>query len=99
MTDKQPAFGIGTTYRTRGKSPRECMVTDVLRTYDAFGNLISIRYVAVHKIAGQMVAERDVVETTIRMGLMQEVPFIGVPMIVGENTYTANVLGEEHEHA
>lgn len=99
MTNVQPNYGIGTVYRTRGKNPRDCMVTDVLRTYDAFGNLVKVRYVSIHKCMGQMVTEHDVLETTIKMGVIEAMPFIGVPMVIGQNDYIETNQGEEHEHA
>lgn len=65
-------YRIGTTYKTRGKVPRLCTVTDILKTYNSAGELVQTRYVATHAFAGQAVVERDVVETTIAMGLVSE---------------------------
>lgn len=59
---------IGTQYKTRGKAPRLCTVTDILKTYNSKGELVKIRYVATHTFLGQTVTNDDVVETTIRMG-------------------------------
>lgn len=66
MTD----YPIGTVFRTRGKHPRVCTVTDIWRTYDAAGALVHTRYVATHELMGQTITERDVVATTIAMGLV-----------------------------
>lgn len=41
---------------------------DVLRTYNSAGELTQIRYVAEHELTGCKVIDRDVLETTIRMG-------------------------------
>lgn len=62
-------FAIGTKFKTRGKHPRLCTVTDILKTYDSRGQLVKIRYVAQHEFGGQIVADHDVVETTIARGL------------------------------
>lgn len=63
-------FNIGTQFKTRGKHPRLCTVTDILKTYNSAEELVSIRYVATHEFMGQTVTDRDVVETTIAMGLI-----------------------------
>lgn len=63
-------FAIGTKFRTRGKNPRICMVTDVHRTFNAAGDLVSIRYQATHDFMGQAVTSHDVVDATIAMGLI-----------------------------
>lgn len=68
--EQQPKYEPGTIFRTRGKHPRTCSVTDVLTTRNLGGELVSIRYVATHEIAGQTVVDRDVCETTITMGLL-----------------------------
>ena len=64
-------FLIGTKYKTRGKSPKECTVIDILKTYNHKNELVSIRYVSSHDFMGQKVIDRDVVETTITMGLIK----------------------------
>jgi hypothetical protein len=61
---------IGTKYKTRHKEPRLCTVTDILKTYNSKGELVQVRYVAVHDVLGQQVVESDVVATTIAMGLV-----------------------------
>lgn len=69
---QEPKFPIGTQYETRGKVKRLCTVIDILRTYNIAGELVSIRYVASHDFMGQTVLNRDVVETTIAMGLVSK---------------------------
>lgn len=66
--ERQPKFSIGQQFKTRGKHPKLCTVTDILRTYNSAGELVSLRYVATHEFAGQLVIDHDVVETTIAMG-------------------------------
>lgn len=63
-------FPIGTQYRTRGKAPRTCTVTDQLTTYNSAGDVVKRRYVATHEFCGQTVTESDVVEATIAIGLI-----------------------------
>jgi len=71
-SNKQPRFAIGTVYRTGGKHPIECTVTDILRTYNSKGELVKIRYVATHQFCGQLVTDVDVVETTIARGRISQ---------------------------
>lgn len=68
--ERQPRFAVGTQYRTRGRHPRLCTITDVLRTYNGRGELVALRYVSEHEFCGQLVVEKDVVETTVAMGLI-----------------------------
>lgn len=63
-----PRFPIGTKYKTRGKFPRLCTVTDILTTYNSKGEFVKLRYVATHEFLGATITESDVVETTIAMG-------------------------------
>ncbi len=65
-------YPIGTQYKTRGKHPRLCTVIDILKTYNYSGDLVSIRYVSTHDLLGQSVLDRDVVATTIAMGLVSK---------------------------
>lgn len=64
-------YAIGTQFKTRGKAPRLCTVTDILKTYNSAGELVKTRYVAQHDFMGQKVNDYDVVTTTIAMGLCQ----------------------------
>ena len=59
---------IGTKFTTRGKHPKECIVTDILKTYNSKGELVSTRYVATHEFLGQTVTDYDVVAVTIQRG-------------------------------
>lgn len=63
-------FAIGTEFMTRGKHPLRCRVVDVLKTYNSAGELVQTRYVATHEFCGQEVTQRDIVATTIAMGLI-----------------------------
>lgn len=65
-----PRFQIGQQFNTRGKFPRLCTVVDILTTYNSKGELVKLRYVAIHTFMGQVVTESDVVETTIAMGAL-----------------------------
>ena len=65
-------YAIGTRFKTRGKHPRICEVTDVLKTYNNKGELVKVRYEAEHLFAGQYVKDHDVVAATIAMGLINE---------------------------
>ena len=69
---QEPKYSIGTQYRSRGKVQRVCTVVDILKTYNVAGELVSIRYVSSHDFMGQIVLDRDVVETTILMGLISK---------------------------
>ena len=68
MEERQPRFKIGQQYKTRGKYPRLCTVTDILRTYNAKGELVKIRYEATREFMGQTITDHDVVESTIAIG-------------------------------
>lgn len=61
-------FPIGTQFRTRGKAPRLCTVVDVLKTYNAAGELVRLCYVATHEFMGQTLTDSDVVDATIARG-------------------------------
>jgi hypothetical protein len=63
-------YPIGTKFKTRGKSPRECEVIDIHTTFNHKGELVKTRYVSVHSFLGQRVVTHDLPETTITMGLM-----------------------------
>jgi hypothetical protein len=67
MTKEYP---IGTKFQTRGKHPRKCTVTDILKTYNSKGEHVRTRYVAQHELVGQIVTDYDVAATTIAMGLL-----------------------------
>mgnify|MGYP001167322660 CR=1 FL=1 len=63
---------IGTQYKTRGKAPKLCTVTDILKTYNNAGELVKIRYVAQHEFCGQVVTDYYVVATTIARGHIEQ---------------------------
>lgn len=65
-------FHIGQQFMTRGRNPRLCTITDILRTFNAAEQLVQTRYVATHEFMGQTVTDRDVCETTIAMGALQD---------------------------
>lgn len=65
-------YPIGTKFKTGGKAPRLCTVTDILKTYNSAGELVKTRYVAVHEFCGQQVADADVCAVTIARGLIGE---------------------------
>lgn len=58
-------YPIGTKFYSRSKDPRVCTVVDVLRTYNAAGELVKLRYVATHQFMGQTITDSDVCDTTI----------------------------------
>lgn len=64
-------YPIGTKFKTRHKTPRLCTVIDILKTYNSKGELVAVRYVAAHEFLGQTVVDRDIVGTTIKMGLVE----------------------------
>lgn len=65
-------YEIGTKYKTRGKHPNLCTVTDIYKTYNSAGDLVKVRYEAQHEFCGQIVNDHDVCATTIAMGLIGE---------------------------
>ena len=67
----QPRFQIGQQFKTRGKFPRVCTVTDILITFNSNSEPVKLRYVATHEFMGQLVTDSDVIETTIAMGQQQ----------------------------
>lgn len=64
-------FAIGQQFKTRGKFPKLCTVTDIWKTYNSTGELVKIRYVATHEFAGQLITESDIVAATIAMGKVE----------------------------
>lgn len=65
-----PKYLVGTTYKTRGRSPRLCTVVDIHVTRNLAGDVVKTRYVSTHEFMGQTLTDYDVVETTISMGLV-----------------------------
>jgi len=68
--NKDARFPIGTKFKTRHSKTKFCTVVDILKTYNNQGDLVQIRYVATHDFMGGIITDRDVVETTIAMGLV-----------------------------
>ena len=64
-TVNEPKYPIGTTFIGRGKAKSLNKVIDILKTYNVAGDLVRVRYVAIHEFCGQSVVDRDVCETTI----------------------------------
>lgn len=64
-------YEIGTKYMSRGKHPKICTVTDILKTYNSVGELVKVRYISEHEFCGQMVKDYDVVATTIARGIFE----------------------------
>ncbi len=71
--EREPQFPIGTKFTPRGKNRSECEVVDILRTYNAKGEQVKLRYVCRYPFLGQDVYNYDIVETTIKMALMNEI--------------------------
>ena len=69
--DRPARFPIGTKFNTRGKCPRLCTVTDILKTFNSVGEQVSLCYVAEHEFLGQFLTDSAVTETSIAMGLVE----------------------------
>jgi hypothetical protein len=67
-TARPARFPIGTQFKTRGKKPRLCTVTDILKTFNSAGEQVSLCYVAEHEFMGQILTDNAVTETAIAMG-------------------------------
>ena len=65
-------FPIGTQYKTRGKFPRLCTVTDQLTVTNSKGEIVKTYYHSIHDFCGQFVTNTDVCDTTIAMGVSPE---------------------------
>jgi hypothetical protein len=65
----QPKYAVGTKYMSRGKCPKLCTVTDILRTYNSANELVRVRYVATHDMLGNTITDHDVAECAVSMGL------------------------------
>lgn len=64
-------YAIGTQFIKVGdKAKRVWSVIDILKTYNAAGELVKTRYVARTEIVGQAMTDRDVTKTTIARGLI-----------------------------
>jgi hypothetical protein len=67
----EPRYPIGLKFKPRGKHAQVHTITDILRTYNAAGELVAVRYVTEHTLAGHVITSRDICETTILMGTVQ----------------------------
>lgn len=66
----KPRFKIGDKYLTRGKRRDECVIIDIYTTNNAAGEIVKINYVSQHSFCGQVLTNRDVCETTVAMGFI-----------------------------
>jgi hypothetical protein len=64
-------IAIGTTFLSGGKNKKLCTVNEIFKTYNSRGELVKVRYSAIHLFMGQTVTEHDIVETTILRGLVE----------------------------
>lgn len=65
-------YPIGTQFTVRRShaAPLLCTVSDILRTTNAAGELVRVRYEATHPFVGRLVTDHDVVAVTIAKGLV-----------------------------
>jgi len=66
-----PRIKIGTTFYMRGKTPKVCTVTDILTTTNSKGEVVDIRFVAVHEFMGQQIEDNNVIDNSILMRLIE----------------------------
>ena len=72
MSRLKHRFPIGTQYKTRGKHPNLCTVTEQLTVTNSKGEIVRIYYQSEHSFCGQIVVNADVVDASIAMGLLPE---------------------------
>ncbi len=71
-TTRKPCFKIGQEFiRPSRKHKYVETVTDILTTTNAAGEVINIRYVTSHLFCGQIILDRDVLDTTIARSLVE----------------------------
>lgn len=64
-------YPIGTQFIKPGRKRKDIeTVVDILTTTNSKGEVVAIRYIATHDFMGQVIADRDVVGTTIARGLL-----------------------------
>ena len=64
-------ISMGTQFTKRGdKQKKVYTVVDRWVTTNQAGEVVQVRYVAEHEFCGQTVTARDIVATTIKMGLI-----------------------------
>ncbi|WP_306049215.1 hypothetical protein [Oceaniradius stylonematis] len=67
----KPQFPVGTAFKTRGKHPRLCTVTDYHVTRNLAGEIVKAEYVATFELIGQKV-KGLYPRTTVAMGVVQK---------------------------
>lgn len=65
-------FPIGTQYKTRGKHPRLCTVTEQLTVTNSKGKVVKTYYHATHEFLGQTITDFNVCDATIARGVSPE---------------------------
>jgi hypothetical protein len=70
MSTRPHKFPIGTQFRTGGKHPRLCTITDHMTVTNSRGEVVRTFYQATHEFCGQPVLDADVCEVTIARGLL-----------------------------
>lgn len=70
--DHTPRFPIGTKFKSPGKHPRICTVTDFHVTRNLAGEVVRSCYVATHEFCGQTVTDRQVPSATIARNIITE---------------------------
>ena len=63
-------YNVGTEYKTRGKHPRLCIVSDLMTLTNSKGETVKTFYKSEHSFLGQTITDHEVVETTIARGLI-----------------------------
>ena len=67
----KPRFKVGQQFIPVGrKNKTTYTIKDILTTYNANGEIHSIRYAADYEFCGQIVTDYNIVETTIVRGLI-----------------------------
>lgn len=65
-------FPIGTVFIAgRGQRKSRCTIVERYSKYNSAGVLISVTYDASHVFLGQVVTDRDIIHTTIKMGFIK----------------------------
>ena len=67
----EPRYSIGQQYTAKNKRKDVCTVIDILSTYNAAGDLVSVKYLCSHMFLGQVVKHEEV-QATIDMALYHE---------------------------
>jgi hypothetical protein len=65
----KPQHKIGEQFIRRSSKRKDVeTIIDILTTTDSKGDVVKIRYVALHNFCGQPVIDNDVLQSTITMG-------------------------------